>query len=117
PYVDPGLPLAVEIARAVTQFMEVRGEVPRTIWLANHGLIALGETPTTVLSACRMSEKAAQLRNQAFATGLLMRPLSSAQIARIHTRPDEHYRQALLWAASQRNTASEAEPSEAVGPA
>jgi rhamnose utilization protein RhaD (predicted bifunctional aldolase and dehydrogenase) len=108
PYVDPGLPLAVGIARSVTEFMSVRGEVPRTIWLANHGVIALGETTASVLSSCRMSEKAAQLRQQAFATGLLMRPLSSAEIARIHTRPDEHYRQAILWAASQRATAPEA---------
>lgn len=96
PYVDPGLPLAKAIISSVEEYMKRREEVPKTIWLANHGLIALGRTADEVLSASLMSIKAARVRLSAFSTGLNITPLTEDQINRIHTRPDEHYRQELL---------------------
>lgn len=96
PYTDPGLPLAKAIASAVEEFIHRREEAPKTIWLENHGLIALGETAHEVLSATLMSVKAARVRLNALSSGLEIKPLTADQIDRIHTRPDEHYRQELL---------------------
>jgi len=97
PYRDPGLPLARAIREKVEDYIERRGETPKTIWLANHGLIALGKSKEEVLSATLMSEKAAQIWLSALATGKEIVPMTTAQIDRIHRRPDEHYRQRLLW--------------------
>lgn len=97
PYVDPGLPLARAIRTAVEGYVEAWGGVPKTIWLGNHGLIALGRSPSEVESASRMAVKAAQAWLGLLATGKPVRSLTRAEIERIHTRPDEHYRQRLLW--------------------
>ena len=91
PYVDPGLPLARAVRAAALGHAEAWGEPPKTIWLANHGLIALGKNPATVESAFAMTVKAARVR-LAGAT----RPLTEREIDRIHTRPDEHHRQRAL---------------------
>ena len=101
PYVDPGLPLAREIRRCVTDFVERRGEAPRTIWLENHGLIALGRTIRDAESASLMAVKAARVWLAALTSGRPIKPLTPEQVARIHTRPDEHYRQRLLWSVRQ----------------
>lgn len=91
PYVDPGLPLARAVRAAALGHVESFGEVPKTIWLANHGLIALGRNVAVVESAFAMTVKAARVRSSGASI-----PLSDSQIARIHTRPDEHHRQRAL---------------------
>lgn len=100
PYVDPGLPLAVKIREEVQAYIVKWEEVPKTIWLANHGLIALGATPAEVMSATLMSAKAGRVWTSLLSTmvkdDLMLEPMSSASVARIRTRPDEHYRQKLL---------------------
>lgn len=96
PYVDPGLPLAKAIRESVEEYIARREETPKTIWLENHGLIALGKTPQEVLSTSLMSAKAARVWLQALSSGQPIRQLTDEQIDRIHTRPDEHYRQELL---------------------
>jgi len=98
PYSDPGLPLARAIRNNVRAYIRAHGETPKTIWLQNHGLIALGRSPREVESATRMGVKAARVWLGAMQTGQPLHPLTPTQIARIHTRPDEHYRQRLLWA-------------------
>jgi hypothetical protein len=55
----------------------------------------MGATPAQVLAATAMAVKAARVRLGAAAWGGI-RPLSDTELARIYTRPDEHYRQALL---------------------
>ena len=92
PYVDPGLPLARAIRTSTEKYAKKWGAAPKSMWLQNHGLIALGRNPKEVLSATLMSVKAAVIRA---ATHRI--PLTPKQIDRIHTRPDEHHRQALLW--------------------
>jgi len=92
PYVDPGLPLARAIRSSTEKYAKKWGTPPKTIWLQNHGLIALGRNPKEVLSATFMSVKAASIRSLSTTV-----PLTPKQIDRIHTRPDEHHRQALLW--------------------
>ncbi|MBC8066478.1 MAG: class II aldolase [Chlorobia bacterium] len=96
PYADPGLPLAQAVMSSVEEYIRHREETPKTIWLENHGLITLGQTAQEVLSGTLMSVKAGRVWLQGFASGLELKPLSAEQIDRIHTRPDEHYRQALL---------------------
>lgn len=98
PYTDPGLPLARAIRAAVMEFCDKHGEVPKTIWLQNHGLIALGKSKREVESATFMAAKSARVWLAALSTGQELRPLSARDIARIHSRPDEHHRQKLLWA-------------------
>ena len=97
PYVDPGFRLAGAVRASVEQFVEEHGSLPKTIWLQNHGLIALGKSPREIESATQMSIKAARVWLAAVSSGRKLSPLTKEQIERIHTRPDEHYRQKLLW--------------------
>jgi len=96
PYVDPGLPLARAIKASVEDFIDEFGMVPKSIWLQNHGLIAPAKSVRDVESATFMGIKAARAWVGALSTGRTMRPLTSQAIDRIHTRPDEHYRQRLI---------------------
>jgi len=95
PYVDPGTPLAQAIREQVKVFVERENRPPRLILLRNHGLIACGATTGAVLAATLMAEKAARI----FVGAELMggaTPLSPQNVARIDSRPDEHYRQRML---------------------
>ncbi|MFN0058564.1 MAG: class II aldolase/adducin family protein [Planctomycetota bacterium] len=95
PYFDPGLPLAHEIQRRVEAYLARYGERPKTIYLQNHGFIALGATAREVLHITAMAVKAARILLGAFALGG-PNYLSAKAVARIHGRPDEHYRQRML---------------------
>lgn len=101
PYVDPGLQLAVRIKESVTKFVREHGESPKVIWLQNHGVIALGRSPLEVESAILMNVKAARVILMAGGIPAVEKdkiiPLSPANVERIHSRPDEHHRQELLW--------------------
>ena len=92
PYVDPGLPLARAVRAGVEAHAAEWGILPRTIWMGNHGLIALGANRHEVEGAALMSAKAARVR-----LGGASVPLTSEQVGRIAARPDEHHRQRLLW--------------------
>lgn len=97
PYLEPGLELARGIRTAVRAHIKRLSRPPRLILLENHGAIALGATPEAVLAATLMAVKAAEIFAGAAAlTGGKPRFLSSAQVARIAGRPDEHYRQKAL---------------------
>ena len=91
PYVDPGLALA----RRVRDDLEAHGEPPQVIYLANHGLFALGRTPEQVLQITAMAVKAARVLAGALAAGGAT-PLSEADADRIDSRLDEHYRRERL---------------------
>lgn len=95
PYTDPGLPLARAIGRAVEDYLEEYGVVPKAILLENHGLIALGGTPQEVESVSRMWDKTARVLLGTYVFGG-PRYLSEENVNRIYTRPDEHYRQRLI---------------------
>ncbi len=55
PYVDPGLPLAREIRDRTNAFIQQHGYIPRLILLQNHGIIAPGATPESVLACLSMA--------------------------------------------------------------
>lgn len=97
-YVMPGLTLARAIRARVEEFRERLGILPKTIWLQNHGLIALGSSPSEVMSASRMTVKAARVWLGALATQKPLQTLTEEEIAQIYQWPDEHFRQKQMWA-------------------
>jgi rhamnose utilization protein RhaD (predicted bifunctional aldolase and dehydrogenase) len=100
PYVDPGLPLARAIRDSVMAHADRWGGAPKTIWLGNHGLICLGGSMKEVESAFRMSVKAARVWLAALQMGGWPEVMTPQQVERIAGRPDEHYRQRMLWSGS-----------------
>ena len=95
PYTDPGLKLAQAIRRETDAFIQKHQRRPRVILMQNHGIITLGATWQSVLSAMLMAEKSAKVFVGAAALG---GPVffSAENIARIDSRPDEAYRQRAL---------------------
>ena len=95
PYTDPGLPLAREIRRRINDYIEAYGESPRVILMQNHGMIALGATAKQVMNITATMVKTARILLGTYALG---GPnfMAEEDVRRIHTRPDEHYRQKLL---------------------
>jgi len=91
-YTDPGIPLARHLKIRVEEFIDEHGMVPKVILMENHGFIATGRTPRDVETATSMYVKTARILLGAYALGG-PRFLTPENVARIHTRPDEHYRQ------------------------
>jgi rhamnose utilization protein RhaD (predicted bifunctional aldolase and dehydrogenase) len=91
PYCDPGLPLALEIRKQTRAYLDKNGEAPKVILLANHGLIALGQTTAEILNVTAMCVKAAHIFAGACAVGEPVF-MSAEDIAHIYKRPDEIYR-------------------------
>jgi rhamnose utilization protein RhaD (predicted bifunctional aldolase and dehydrogenase) len=91
-YADPGIPLAKELKRRVEAFYDEYGEYPKTILMQNHGFIAIGKSVKDVQTITAMYVKTARTLLGTYALG---GPnfLTPENVARIHTRPDEHYRQ------------------------
>ncbi len=91
PYTDPGLPLAREVAKRVKEFQSKWGEQPRTMYLQNHGLFAIGRSAREVQNISAMAVKHARVLATTYTVG---GPnfLSEHEISRIHTRPDEEVR-------------------------
>ena len=98
PYVDPGLALA----RRVRAALAAHGDT-RVIYLANHGLFALGASPEHVIQITDMAVKAARVLAGALAAGGAV-PLAPADVTRIDSRPDEHYRRLALAARTLEGT-------------
>ena len=94
-YTDPGMPLSKRIKQRVEQFYEKYDEWPKVIVMQNHGLIALGRIPKDIQTITSLFVKTARTLIQTYALG---GPnfLTDENVRRIHTRPDEHYRQAQI---------------------
>ncbi len=95
PYAEPGLGLSQAIRREVVAFVKRTGRDPKIILLQNHGIIAVGSSPKSVLGSLLMAEKAAEIFVGAASLGGPVF-LTSEQCERIAGRPDEHYRQKML---------------------
>lgn len=95
PYADPGLPLAIVMRQKVREYLAKYSEAPKVILLANHGVIALGTTPTEVLNITAMCVKAAEILSGAYAVG---EPIfmQKDEIMHIYKRPDEIDRRKLF---------------------
>lgn len=94
-YADPGIPLARLLKLRVEEFHEAYDEWPKVILMQSHGFIALGRSPKDVQTVTAMYVKTARTLLGTYALG---GPnfLTPEQVSRIHTRPDEHYRQKQL---------------------
>jgi rhamnose utilization protein RhaD (predicted bifunctional aldolase and dehydrogenase) len=91
PYVDPGLPLARDLREALRS----AEAAPKTVYLQNHGLIALGQSTREVLAITQTAVKAASILGGALAaSGAVF--LSEEQAATIDGRLDQRYRRALI---------------------
>jgi ribulose-5-phosphate 4-epimerase/fuculose-1-phosphate aldolase len=75
--------------------MDYYGEAPKVIHMQNHGMIALGRTAQQVANITAMAVKTARILAGTFAMGG-PRFMTTEAVARIHTRPDEHYRQKII---------------------
>jgi rhamnose utilization protein RhaD (predicted bifunctional aldolase and dehydrogenase) len=95
PYTDPGLKLAQAIRSQTERFIKKYRRQPRVILMQNHGIIALGKTWQSVLSATLMAEKAARVFVGAASVGG-PKFLTRQHVLRIAGRPDEAYRQKAL---------------------
>ncbi|MGA2867297.1 MAG: class II aldolase/adducin family protein [Verrucomicrobiota bacterium] len=95
PYTDPGWKLSQVIRRQTEAYVQQHQRQPRVILMQNHGLIALGATWQSVMSALLMAEKAASIFVGAAAIG---GPVffTEDNVQRIAGRPDEAYRQRAL---------------------
>ena len=95
PYIDPGLPLAREVRRRINAHIDTYDERPKTILMQNHGFIALAPTAQQVENITAMAVKTARILKGTYALGgpHFMTPEA---VNRIHTRPDEHYRQKII---------------------
>ena len=98
-YADPGLPLARKLRQRVEEFIQEQNMTPRVILMENHGLIACGRTARDVEMITAMYVKTARILLGVYAFG---GPhfLTPENVSRIHTRPDELYRQKKLGAES-----------------
>ena len=91
PYVDPGLTLARAVSDELLRYMDKFGHAPKLILMENHGMVALGQSPTDVMSISLTADKWARTLLGTFTMGG-PRYLTSQQAKRIETRPDEAYR-------------------------
>lgn len=98
-YVDPGLRLAVEVRKGLQAHVATHGKAPKTVYLQNHGLIALGATAREVENITAMAVKAARILLGTLSAG---GPnfLPAAQVERLNNRADEHYRQRIIGSGS-----------------
>ena len=95
PYVDPGLPLAREIRSRVEAYIEKYGTYPKTIYMQNHGFIALGKSAKEVVAIHQMADKSARVLLGTMNFGG-PQWFSADVVKRIANRPDEKYRQKAL---------------------
>ena len=95
PYTDPGLILAKALQEKFSGYLERFGKAPKTIYMQNHGFIAVGATDKEVLNITQMAVKTAKILLGTYAMG---GPhfLSDEHVNRIETRPDEHYRRKVI---------------------
>ncbi len=95
PYVDPGLPLARAIREGIDTYIDEYGELPKVLHLQNHGLFVLAPSAQQVENITAMMVKAARILLGAYALGG-PKFMTQEAVERIHTRPDEHYRQKII---------------------
>ena len=95
PYTDVGLPLARALGDGLREHKRRVGAPPKTIYLQNHGLVALGDSASGVDQITAMADKHARIMAGALAAGDPAY-LTKAQANRLDTRSDEEYRRRVL---------------------
>jgi rhamnose utilization protein RhaD (predicted bifunctional aldolase and dehydrogenase) len=98
-YFPPGIELGRALQARLQEHLAEHGAPPRVIYLANHGLIALGRTAREALAISVMAAKAGTVRAAALAAGGL-RPLSAEAVSDLASRTDEIRRREQLAGSS-----------------
>jgi rhamnose utilization protein RhaD (predicted bifunctional aldolase and dehydrogenase) len=94
-YADPGLPLAHALREGLREYRGRTGTTPKTVYLRNHGMLALGQSAAEVDQITTMATKAARILAGALSLGEPVY-LSATHADRIEARPDEHHRRRML---------------------
>ena len=95
PYADVGLPLAHALRDGLREHKRRVGAPPRTIYLQNHGLVALGGSASGVEQVTTMAAKHARIVAGVLAAGEPVY-LTQEQADSLDTRSDEEYRRRVL---------------------
>lgn len=95
PYADVGLPLARALRDGLRTHVEHVGVPPKTVYLQNHGLVALASSAGGVEGITAMADKHARIMAGALAAGGPVF-LTPEQADSLDTRPDEEYRRRVL---------------------
>ncbi len=95
PYVDPGVILAKEIKTGIDNYIAQYGELPRAVYMQNHGFIALAPSTREACNITAMAIKAARMRLGCLQAGGIAH-LDVETVNHLLGRPDEKYRQAAL---------------------
>ncbi|QIN84989.1 class II aldolase [Rubrobacter tropicus] len=95
PYVDVGLPLAHALLDALRAHRRRVGAAPKTIYLQNHGLVALGQSAGGVEQVTTMAAKHARIMSGVLAAGEPVY-LTAGQADSLDARPDEEYRRRVI---------------------
>jgi rhamnose utilization protein RhaD (predicted bifunctional aldolase and dehydrogenase) len=94
-YADVGLPLARALREGLREHGQRVGVPPKTIYLQNHGLVALGGSASEVEQITTMADKHARIMAGVLAAGHPVY-LTAEQADRLDTRSDEEYRRRVL---------------------
>ena len=95
PYADVGLPLAHALRDGLREHKQRVGAPPKTVYLQNHGLVALGGSAGEVEQITTMADKHARIMAGVLAAGEPVY-LTAEQADRLDTRSDEEYRRRVL---------------------
>ncbi|MGI5173316.1 class II aldolase/adducin family protein [Treponema sp. OMZ 840] len=95
PYTDPGIPLAKELKQKIDTFIIEHKSIPKSIYLQNHGFVAIGGSAKEVEHITLTAEKAARVRLGACLAGGI-HALDRKTVTHIWGRPDEKYRQQIF---------------------
>lgn len=95
PYIDPGLELARAVRAKLADFVAAHGQLPKVVYLKNHGIFAIGSDTAECLRITEMADKFARILAGALAIGEPVF-LSEMDADRIENRADEHYRRRIL---------------------
>jgi rhamnose utilization protein RhaD (predicted bifunctional aldolase and dehydrogenase) len=95
PYTDPGIPMALKIKEEIDRFIKKYDAIPKSIYIQNHGFVALGGSAVEVENITLTASKAAEVRLGALLAGGI-NILPEETVRHIKNRPDEKYRQALF---------------------
>lgn len=95
PYSEPGLPLSRAFRDGLRDYLQAHGQAPKVVYLANHGIVALGGSAQEVMQVTQMTVKAARVLHAVLAAGSPA-PLPADSADRLDRRPDEAHRRRVL---------------------
>lgn len=95
-WAQPGLDLAKKVSSKIEGYKQRFSMPPRIIVMQNHGLISLGKNGTQVENMTHMFVKASRIRLGTFSLGG-PQYMTEKDVDRIFQRPDEKYRESLIF--------------------